>query len=198
MLVGVSSVSFGAVYITIISIINFHHSLNGVQIWEKYIALEWSVSNWQRQSCRTATRKRWCCKCIGVSRVVITLQIIWGTGLWLLGRAFLVTRNLPSPPLNLEWMSGFKVREEMLLTLESPKSGFGWQAVWKCVCILSIFCSPRERNFSVPVRPYETTLGAIKVLDYTTGNELQKEKQYTSFSIFKWDIGLLLTSRSIS
>lgn len=29
MLVGVSSVSFGAVYVTIISIINFHHSLNG-------------------------------------------------------------------------------------------------------------------------------------------------------------------------
>lgn len=28
MLVGVSSVSFGAVYITIISIINFHYSLN--------------------------------------------------------------------------------------------------------------------------------------------------------------------------
>lgn len=28
MLVGVSSVSFGAVYITIIAIINFHHSLN--------------------------------------------------------------------------------------------------------------------------------------------------------------------------
>lgn len=28
-LVGVSSVSFGAVYVTIISIINFHHSLSG-------------------------------------------------------------------------------------------------------------------------------------------------------------------------
>lgn len=30
-LVGVSSVSFGAIYITIISIINFHHSLNSFE-----------------------------------------------------------------------------------------------------------------------------------------------------------------------
>lgn len=46
MLVGVSSVSFGAVYVTIISIISFHHSLNGFAELA-YPALKISVSNWQ-------------------------------------------------------------------------------------------------------------------------------------------------------
>lgn len=142
-LVGVSSVSFGAVYITINSVISFHHSLNSfVELGE--VSCFGTVSNWQKRSCRKTARLSRGGNSAGVFRVVVALQTIWGAGLGLLGRVFL-SRQVYRQHLSVR--SGFKVREEMVLTL--------WEQARLEMRLrparVPIRCSLRERTFSAPL-----------------------------------------------